>query len=593
MRNWLREHRRAAACAVLAAVWLSLPSVLMGLQRRFYRQHFPAYFAGWTNNGTFSPMDSFSQAEDNYYYAARIRQAASHFMPSDPYIRGNHSLSLALIDAVTFEAYALLWRLAGNERRGWMLSQFVFILLWVPCLYFILLSLGCERAPAVWLAVLCTLFADLARVLLFFTNGGPLQILRAAFQYAFWFLGSYNYFFGPTRLTGPLFTYPCLFLAGLAFVRGAQKKDGACLALAGVAGGLLAYVHTDVFLAYEGAAALFCAWSVLDARRAWRPPALMLALSLVVALPWALFCRPTADDIALLGLREGHRFFWGSLIFPLGAALALRRRGRGAAWVWCACLLAAMFIGANTAVVTGWWLIQGHWFYIGNTYLALMAGVWLTGKIRFLREDDWLWLTALTFLLSLPRLVSYGAQHYWVEALPAAEQQAYEWLDKNTPDEAVVAALSAETEHRISAHTHDCLAVSFLFPVISDISISENAKRLVYTLSLYGVALEDYLRQGSDASSRWEDKLWLREVDQRGHERDGVLWTHFCAMPHDRITELLQRTAQEPVEKFPVDYLWVGDFERSLIGDPARLPGREKLVKVFENSAATIFKIAP
>jgi len=538
-------------------------------------------------------MDSFSQAEDNYYYAARIRQAATHLVPADPYIRGNQSRRLALTDAITFEAYALIWRVVGNERRAWIASQFVFALLWVPCLYFILLSLGCERAPALWLAVLSTLYADLARVLLFFTNGGPLQILRAAFQYGFWFLGSYNYFFGPTRVTGPLFTYPCLFLAGLAFVRGAQKKDGASLVLAGVSGGLLAYVHTDVFLAFTGAAAFFCVWSWFSGKGAWRRPCLILALSLAVALPWALFCRPTSDQIDLLGMRPGHRFFWGTLIFPLGAALALRKSRRDAAWAWCACLLLAMFFGANTSVVTGWWLIQGHWFYIGNTYLALMAGVWLTGKLRSLKESDWLWITALTFLIALPRLVSYAALHYWVEALPAAEQQAYEWLDKNTPDQAVVAALSAETGHRISAHTHDCLAVSFLFPVISDISMAENARRVLFTLSLYGAGLEDYLRQGTDASGRWEDKLWLHEVDQRSHERDGVIWMHFCALDHDRIKALLRQTAAGPRENFPVDYLWVGDFEKGLIGDPSRLPGRGKLIKVFENTAATIFKIQP
>jgi len=43
MRLWLRDHRRAAACAVLAAIWLSLPNALMGLQRRFYQKHFPDY----------------------------------------------------------------------------------------------------------------------------------------------------------------------------------------------------------------------------------------------------------------------------------------------------------------------------------------------------------------------------------------------------------------------------------------------------------------------------------------------------------------------------------------------------------------------
>lgn len=554
----------------------------MGVQRRFFRTHFPERFQSWTNNGRYSTIDSFALEEDNYYYAARIRQAATHAVPGDPYIRGHRSTRLALTDAITYEAFALIWRIVGDARRAWPSAQFVFVLLWVPCLYFILLELGCARAPAVWLAVLSTLYADLARVLLIFLDFNPLQTLRAALQYSFWFLGSYHYFFGPTRPTGPLFTYPCLFLASLLFVRADGKQDRASLILAGAAGGLLAYVHSDVVSTFFGAAFIYCVW------RASKRAAAMLLVAFFVALPWVVYCRPAAEQIPLYGMRPGRLFFPGALVFLAGAALSwrfLRDRPMG---VWCGSLLAAMFLACNAPLVSGFYLLQGHYFYIGNTFLVLVLGAWLLPKVRGLEESDWRWLTLLTLLVCLPRLVSYSALHYQIQALPAEEERAYAWLDKNTPEEAVVAALSPQTDLRLSVHTHDRIAVSFLFPIISDVPIAENAERLIFALSLYDARLEDYLAAGDDPSGRWADKLWQGQVDHLAKARDGMMWVHFCGMEREKIKTLLRATAEKPAKSFDVDYLWVGAFEEGLMGRRGVDP--KLFEKVFENSAAAVYR---
>jgi hypothetical protein len=254
---------------------------------------------------------------------------------------------------------------------------------------------------------------------------------------------------------------------------------------------------------------------------------------------------------------------------------------------WCAGLLMSMFLACNTPLFTGEILAQGHWFFLGNTFLLLVVGTWASQKLPKISETDWRWLTVLTFLVCLPRLISYSVLHYKIYALPAAEQKAYEWLDHNTPEGAVVAALSPQTNFRIAAHTHDFTAISFLFHLVSDIPLEENARRIIYALSLYHVGAEDFLRLATDNSRRWEDELWNGEPDQQGRERDGAFRIYFCALGLERATQLVRDAAAQPVEDFKADYLWVGKFEKSLIGG-AGLP---KGARVFENDAATIYKL--
>ncbi|MBI3551110.1 MAG: hypothetical protein HY077_01215 [Elusimicrobia bacterium] len=592
----LKTHLWALAMAWLCAFVLCLPNFLMRAQRAFYRDHFPAYFQGWTDNGAFSTIDSFSMAEDTYEYVARIRHAAGHSLPGDPFIKSNRSPRMAATDALTFEAFGAVFRMLGDHRRAWMASQFLFALLWVPCLYAVLLMLGATPGQAAWLALLSTLYADLARVIVFLQDFLLFDKLKASFQYAFWFLGSYHYFLGPTRPTGPLFTYPCLFLAALAFVRGAAGKGKASLVLGGAAGGLLAYVHADVWAAFHGAGLLYALWITAGggpSRRERLRPWLMLALSAALSLPFVRYGLFTSEQIALQGMTRTRQIAWGSLPSLLGAALCYRRYKDKPMGLWCGCLFLALFCACNIQVLTGWLLLQGHWYYISNTFLALVGGLWLARKLPALGETDWRWISVLTLLLALPRSIGYAGLHYWVYALPADEERAYEWLDRNTPQDSAVAALSPQTDLRVCAHTHDGVVVSFLIPIISDVSIQENARRLVYALSLYGVRLDDYLKQGLDGSRRWGDQLWLGRASQESRERSGLILVHFGALDAARREEALRQAASEPVRDYGADYLWVGAFEKSLVKDIARLPGRDRLEKVFENTAATIFRLRP
>ena len=579
-----------ALWSLAAAALLVAPNFLMRAERGFYRRHFPGYFASWTNNGAFSPIDTFSMSEDNYYYAARMRQAGSHHWPGDPYIKENRSSRLALADAATFSAFGLIYRVIGDVRRAWVAAQFIFALAWIPCLYALLVRLGAARGQAVFVATGLTLFADLARVA--YLGPGALERLRAIPQYLFWFLGSYEYLMGPLRITGPLFTYPCLFLASLAFVRVDQRRGTRAVVLAGLAGGLLAYVHSDVWLAFMGAALLYAAVRSRALRApAWRPIAALLVAA-AASLPWLLVSRSLGSDVELLGLVPGRFFAWGALPFLLGAWAAFRLGEEGIP-AWCGCMLLALFAACNAQLITGWSLAQGHWYYHGTLFLALVAGRWLGGR-RPKDSAGWLWGAACLILLALPRAISYSALHYQLYGLEAGEQEAFAWLDRNTPPDSVVAALSPETGLRVPVHTHDKILVSYLFPVISDIPAEENARRIIHALSLFGAKLDDYLSLGGDESGRWESRLWTGAVDARSRERSGLFYWHFCNMDRGKVLRLLTQAAREPgPADFEADYLWAGPFEKELMRKARRKAPPGAARKAFENASVTIYELRP
>src|SRR5438045_8879530 len=100
-RRWL------PAFAFAVAGLLVLPALLMKAERGFYQKRFPEFARAWPHDGSFSMLESFTMCEDSYVYAARIRHAATHPLPGDPYIRENRSAALTMADFLTYFSFGL------------------------------------------------------------------------------------------------------------------------------------------------------------------------------------------------------------------------------------------------------------------------------------------------------------------------------------------------------------------------------------------------------------------------------------------------------------------------------------------------------
>ncbi len=583
----MRRHAWAGVFALLTTATLMLPVALMKAERRFFQARFPAVAAAWGDDGSFSMVDSFTMAEDNYCYAAKIRQAGSNALPGDPYIRGNQSPRLAARDGLTFWLYGLFFRAFGDIDRAWVVSQALFTLLWVPCFYAVLLAAGAGRRQAVCVASGVTLFADLARALVL--GGGPLLAqLRQALQYAFWFLGSYHYFMGPTRITGPVMTYPCLFGAALLFCWTARRRDRLSAAGAGLAGGLLVFIHSDVWTVYGGACLLYTAAVSWRRRALDRRLALLLVCAALPAVPWLFFNRGMGAEAELLGRVAGRHVDWGSWPFLVGAWLAWRFSSETPMGLWLCCALVSVVIGRNSSLILGFGF-DGipNWAFIGNVLLALVAGRALGGR-KPADGERWLWAAALLLALAVPRAISYSAQHYFAYALPRDREAAFRWLDENTPKDAVVAALSPMTNLQIPVHTHDKTLSAFICPHLSDIGPEQNARRIDFALELFGAPVERYWSE-LNRPSDWGDELWAGKVDVAGRERGMWRGALFCNLPEARVGELLKGArAARSGARFPAEYLWQGSFEKGLMAGPS--PAAVARI-VYRNPGVTIYKL--
>lgn len=590
MTESARQRWWLGGFALATGLVLALPFLLMPLQRGFFQSRFPAEAAAWPLNGSFSALESFHMDVDEYPYAARMRQAATHLVPGDPHIKENRSARLAVRDAVPYQVLALFYRLAGGDpSRAWVLAQLVLSALWVPLLYKLLRAAGTERGPALALAVIATLFNDLTRLPF---GGGLRSIAGAAAQYSLWPLGSYNYWFGPTRFTRPLLTYPFLFLAAVLAARAAETRTARAAVFAGLAGGLLAYVHPDVWAIYVGATGLFTLALCWRERAAIRPLLASLGVTAALSGPWLWLSFSKGEDAGLAAHILTRQPDAKGLLYAGLAALAFRLKG-GAMTLWLGWLLVGIAVLLNLQVLLGF---QGAnpslWWYLGNTFGGLVLGRLLSDRLA-LSAAGWRWLAACALLAALPRAVSYSAQHYKLYALPRDEQQALRWLDEHAAKDSVVAALSPLTVMRLPIYTPCKTLTAMIFPLSSDLSFRENARRLHAALSLYGADPKRFVDQGFDRSSDWERKLWHGEVDLAGHERGGRIERYFLEMSDPKkFSETLALAALDERD-YRADYLWVGPFERSLMGPGGRLPARLAPKEVFSNSTFKIYALSP
>jgi hypothetical protein len=574
--------------AAATTLVLLLPAFLMPAQRKFFQTKFPEQAAAWANNGSFSLLDSFHMAEDQYTYAARIQHAGSHALPGDPYIRENKSARLTVRDFLTFYALGWSYRFTGDMPQAWLLMHLGLTLLWVPILFSLARRMGASEELALFIAVVSTLFNDLTR-LLHGTN--PVQIAKDAVQYAFWLLGSYHYWPGPTRLLRPLFTYPCLFGAALALLAADRGRTAGRLVLAGLAGAALAYVHPDVWVAYVGASGLYVSWALAKEKSRALPLVGALAVTGLASLPSVYYNLSLHSELAVLGRVVGRTPEWASFLYVAAVASCWTLLKANGAARWAAGGITTSFLAMNSQLVIGYSSDHSLWFYLANTLTAiLLAARWLP-ELK-LAPVSWVWLSACAVLLALPRAISYSAHHYKIYALPQPEEDAYRWLKANTEQDAVVAALSPTTNFRLPVHTENKTLVARQFPILSDISTQENAERLRYGLSLFGAAPGRFVDETLDRSGQWERKLWSGEVDRASRERSLAVLGYFDIIDEKGLRELLAAPAPaDGAARFAPDYLWYGPFEKTLA---PKLPAAAKKAgwqPVFANAETTIFRI--
>lgn len=575
--------------ALAAAAVLALPYALMSFERDFYRRNYPEYFQSWEFNGSFSPIDSYYSSHDNYLYAARIRHAGSHWLPGDPYIRGNKSLRIRLTNFVTFAALGWVYRILGSIRWAWSVSQFLCALAWVALLFALLRRMGASAGLALFGATGLTVFADMP---IYGVIWNPIaESLKQLFFYGLWPIGGHHIFFGSTRIANPGFTFPCLFAAALLFLRAVKKRDARSAWISGLAGGALFYVLISTWVVYACAGAGLAARQWLRSRRFPAGLAASLGLTLLVGLPGFLVLANSSDVYPVLMIKQAFSFEWGSLVYLVVMAAVLRYVHREPASLWVGFAVGAMFFGYNSHLLTGW-SSQAlfHWTWFGNIFIVLLL-LRAAQRLRW-KDVTWRWLTLVVLLLALPRANGYAANHFRLFGMRADEEAAFHWLERNTPPDSVVAALNPRTNFKLPVHSHNRTLIAFLLPLYSDISVAENARRIVYGLSLYDVSLDRFLEYAGDDSGRWAERLWTGAVDAGSWGRSKTYSLYFYMLAGPARLAALRAAVRSPrPDGFPAEYLWVGPFERELAGLSPASACPERTKKLYRNASVSVCRI--
>jgi hypothetical protein len=591
--------------AFLAGFVFCLPDLLIVNNRSFYRRHFPQSAAQWALGGRYTAISPYDDTDANNY-AARVNEASRHILPMDPNIKENlSSRRLALTDTLSFMFLGALTRLTGDVSRGWLLARGIAGFLWLLTLYLVLAEASGLKRAALALAAGLTLFADLFSDIYWPLALAPKLgwgVVPPAFRYmlihALWLMGSYQANFGASRLVSPGLNLPPFFLACYAVWRAVRKQSWPWAMLGGILGGALVYVHPDVWHVYMAAMGLFCAaWSLQSRRLVW-PLWASYAVSFCLSIPWLLANYPMSPDILVrMGGVFTHAADPGGLLFLLGIAVCWRWRREPAA-VFAACAFAAIFLAMESQVFSGFTVRSERFVFIGLTLgLALLARAAAknAGESR-----GWLWLTAALFILAAGRTVSYAAQRYPFQGLPPDLASAFDYLNRETPEDSVVVALGPQETMLLPVYTHDKTLLGPGYTPTSDIPIPEMFERMRRALRLTGVDEPAFFKRlsapagsepGSHIMEGWDSALWTGRVDWQAREWESFFPYYFVEMyPRPEIVQRLQAAqAGAPGLSAEADYLWVGPFERGLMTPKAL----KKLGSpLYENGTISIYKVS-
>lgn len=588
-----------AAAALLAGGFLCLPDALIVVNRRFYQRKFPEAAAKWQLNGRYSSIAPFDDPDQNVY-ASRARSAADDLF-ADAYVKENRSARLATLDTISFGLLGLLQRATGDMSRTWLLARFLGGIGWFLGLYWLIAAAGGNRRFAVLSSLFLVLFMDVSYdvirpVMLAQGPRGLLGGARDALIHLLWPIGNYEYNFGVARIINPCVSLPFLFLAlGLTALAAERPKAGTIVA-ASLAGGILAYVHPDVWAIFLAASFVFAALRSFDKKKPEWPLIIVFAAACVGSIPWLAYNYPPPHDILI---REsgvlGHAFNLEGLPYLLVFGAAWWKLRRQAFPFLLACVVGAVGAVFEVQLVTGFNVTPGRWHYNGIVF-AFALGAGLLGR-KLGDSRDWLWAAALVCAVFVGRVTSYAAQRFPFQAMPKDVQEALEFLDQKTPARSAVAVLAPQEAMLIPIYTKQKLVAPSGFLLGCDLPTREIFQRLRRVLEVQSIPQAKLIKRLEAPEvfapdlPEWNRKLWLGEADWRLREWDNFFYFYAQVMPRREFLDLLiELEKSEPDRQADVDYVMVTPFERELM-----LPNAEKKLgaPVFKNATISIYKGVP
>ena len=577
LRVWLY------GAAIALAACLHYP--LMYSFRAAWVARFPTYTKSWPSDGRFSEIGYYGMEDGDASAAApMVREFSRRLRPRDPYVLKEGPAIPQ--DYLPYRVLGGILRLTGDINATWFIGRLLACLLWFVLLFRAARLLSIPESAALFCAAFCTCFGY---VLGFFFLG-DLHWSENFIKTAIHTVRSitiYGRTEGVWRLPRPGFSHIGLFAAVLVWGRAAASRKALPWILVGICGGLLSYVRIDVWSGFFGAACLF-PWiqAALLRRLEWRwfyPAAITAVFSLPV-LSFSL--NPPGDFLLKASMTSGAGADWMSFAYLPFAAWILSRR-RDELHVFFAALILSVFAICNVGLITGRSLYTPNWHAYANIYIFILSVSFLPP--RWLNHR-WIWKTATAAVIgvTLALNIGYAGIRYPWHGIPSAYDDAFQWLNAHARPDSVVATLSAEANELIPCFTPLKTLIGNAAPIVSNISIQENVERIIFNVDIMGgdpkAFFNTILRPVGPSDMRYA-------LDRVKEDARAMAPHAFATYPENLLREKIgiALTSRRP-KPFPVDYVWVGPFDRLWLGSrfPAGAP--LPLQRVFSNGVVDLYR---
>jgi hypothetical protein len=591
-----QASRRAVAVAWIGGLAVAAAMCAgygcMALFRSVWKSHYPALTEQWSNDGRFAVVGYYGTElfSEELGYAARVNNAAHHLLAFDPFIRENRSYRLLWGSAAFNASLGALQFLLRDINLTWTLTKFLCCVAWFVLLYTLCLRSTESEALSIFCATFIIGFSYL--LTLAFTSeltwsGGLLRSLA----HNAWTVISFGRTESVLRLPRAGFTYGFLYFAAYCLVKTVETESWGWAAAAGLMGGVLPYVHIDVWSTYMVGAGLVAVVQWFRKRKLFWMIVAALALASLMSVPFLWTNFPPQPELVyrvLFGWETKPYFVPGSLVYLLAFAAVLRWKRKPADLVVGA-LAGACFVMMQASFAFGYSFDPYRWQYIGNILIFMLAASFLPRRVREWRSP-WLAAAVLSAFFAFMQGVCYAAIHFPFQGIPKDYDDAMAWLEKSTPVDSTVLSLNPEVNTLIPAYTENKTILAYVPPMFSDTPMLDNLERLLGGLRLLGADEKRFL---NDTLLNTKPRLGRREIVSAGMVRGGELEKldlrlfMFHMTPQHYVDRLFQDALGHPAAVDP-DYVWLGRIEKEYARPGFGGPGGE-WVEVYRNRSVAIY----
>jgi hypothetical protein len=536
----------------------------MAMFRGVWQNHYPVLAGQWANNGRFALL-GFQGTEhvgEELAYAAHVNNAAHHLIAYDPFVRENRSVRLFWVSTAFNMGLGAMQFFLKDMNKTWLFAKFLCCAAWFASLYFLALRSTESEALSVFYAAFITGFSYLLTFLFVsdWTWGGG--ILRSLGHNA-WSMVAYGRTESVLRFPRAGFTYSFLYFAVYCLIKTLETDEWLWAAAAGLLGGVLAYVHIDVWLSFLGATGLLAVVYWFRNRGLFWKIFVSGALASFLSLPFLLTNYPPDHEMVarvLFGAETPPSFIPSSLIYLLAFGAVLRWKRKPVDLVVGA-LVGASFFMMHAGFILGYSFDPYRWQFIGNIYLVLLLLSFLPRRVAE-RKTPWLAAAAAATFFAFMQGVTYAAIHFPFQGLPRDYDAALTWLDKNAPVDSVVLSINPEVNGLVPVYSNSKVLLPPAAPMFSDYPLIKTYENLLGGLRLLGADEKRFLGE-----TLLDKKAFgRRDVLATGLAREEIDKTLlYTWMFHVTPVKTVQRVYDEgrghPAAVDP-DYVWFGALEK-------------------------------